>query len=70
MKLKEGVVFLKDLRTGVIYEFPLTDFAMEDQLLILKRHELNSHINVNLRDTNHFKKNYFRIKNIQRQCKL
>jgi phosphatidylethanolamine-binding protein (PEBP) family uncharacterized protein len=48
IKLKEGVVFLKDLRTGTVSEFQLTDFAMEDQLLILKRHELTAHINANL----------------------
>ena len=48
IKLKEGIVFLKDLRSGSVSEFQLTDFAMEDQLLILKRHELTSHINANL----------------------
>ena len=48
IKLKESIVFLKDLRTGTVSEFQLTDFAMEEQLLILKRHELTSHINANL----------------------
>lgn len=39
---------LKAPKTGVVYEYPLTDFVMEDQFLILKRHELTAHINANL----------------------
>ena len=42
---KDGYVSLKDMSTGVVSEFLLTDFIMEDQLLILKRHELTAHIN-------------------------
>jgi phosphatidylethanolamine-binding protein (PEBP) family uncharacterized protein len=46
--LIKDIVLLKDPKTGVVYEYPLTDFVMEDQFLILKRHELTAHINANL----------------------
>ena len=36
--LIKDIVLLKDIKTGVVFEYPLTDFVMEDQLLIIKRH--------------------------------
>lgn len=43
-----GIVLLQNTSTGKISQYPITDFSMEDQLLILKRHELTAHINANL----------------------
>ena len=43
-----GIVLLQNISTGKISQYPIADFSMEDQLLILKRHELTAHINANL----------------------
>ena len=43
--LKDQQVFLRDEKTSSIINFPLTDFSMEDQLVILKQHELSEIIN-------------------------
>ena len=45
--LKDQKVFLRDEKTSSIINFPLTDFSMEDQLLILKQNELSEKINLN-----------------------
>lgn len=45
--LKDQQVFLRDEKKNSIINFPLTDFSMEDQLVILKQNELSEKINVN-----------------------
>ena len=45
---ENGIVLLQNLSSGMISQYPITDFSIEDQLLILKRHELTAHINANL----------------------
>ena len=45
--LKDQQVFLRDEKTSSIINFPLTDFSMKDQLLILKQNELSEKINLN-----------------------
>jgi len=52
--LKDQQVFLRDEKTSSIINFPLTDFSMKDQLLILKQHELSEKINLNKTEKYHF----------------
>ena len=51
--LKDQQVFLMDEKTSSIINFPLTDFSMEDQLLILKQNELSEKINLNKSEKYH-----------------
>ena len=39
-------VFLKELKTNIILNYHLSEFSMEDQLLILKRHQMTEKINM------------------------
>ena len=38
-------VFLKELKTNIVLNYDLSEFSMEDQLLILKRHKIAEKIN-------------------------
>lgn len=39
------LVYLRDVKSNSILQFPITDFSMEDQLLILRQSELSEKIN-------------------------
>ena len=39
------LVYLRDVKSNAILQFPITDFSMEDQLLILRQSELSEKIN-------------------------
>jgi hypothetical protein len=45
ISLIDQQVTLRELKTNSIVHFPITDFSMEDQLMILKHHELSEKIN-------------------------
>ena len=51
--LKDQQVFLRDEKTSSIINIPLTDFSMEDQLLILRQNELSEKINLNKSEKYH-----------------
>lgn len=55
LSLKDQDVSLRELKTNAIFTFPLTDFSMEDQLLILRHNELSQKINAHHLQTHHLK---------------
>ena len=54
--LKDQQVFLRDEKSSSIINFPLTDFSMEDQLLILKQNELSEKINLEIIEVKRYSK--------------
>ena len=52
LSLKDQDVSLRELKTNAIFTFPLTDFSMEDQLLILRHNELSQKINAHHKKPN------------------
>lgn len=45
LSLKDQLVFLRELNTNKVLKFPITDFSMGDQFLILRHNEMSQKIN-------------------------
>ena len=54
--LKDQYVYLREHNTNIVLNFPLTDFLMEDQLLILKQNELSEKINLEIIEVKRYSK--------------
>ena len=46
ISFSDELVYLKDSKSNAILKFPITDFSMEDQLLILRQSEMSEKINL------------------------
>ena len=54
--LKDQDVYLREHNTNIVLNFPLTDFLMEDQLLILRQNELSEKINLEITEVKRYSK--------------